>query len=142
MIEKQGKAIQADTLEIKQLRIGHHIYTVEEKNLVKSEHNDLLFGRCDSQSKTIELSTDLKHQDFKNEVLVHELLHAAVYESSIDLGGEEEQVVDALGKTLHGFLKDNIDVLNAMYERSAEKSEEYSKDLYFKPGGFATHPNT
>ncbi|MBY8908201.1 hypothetical protein K6L05_00185 [Salinicoccus roseus] len=104
-------------------KIGHHTYKVEEKDLVKSEHNDLLFGKCDSQSKTIELSTDLKHQEFKNEVLVHELLHAAVYESSIDLGEEEEQVVDALGKTLHGFLKDNIDVLSEMYDSGEETIE-------------------
>ncbi|KIH70065.1 hypothetical protein [Salinicoccus roseus] len=121
MTEIRGEGIQADTLEIKQLRIGHHDYKVIQKDGLKNEDKHDMYGQIDYDTKEIELNKEYtQNEQVMQNVLIHEVVHGLFHESALFDEAHNEELVERLSNTLHGFLKDNIDVLNAVYGSDEE----------------------
>ena len=88
--------------------------------LVDGRHPALLMptgqyalGACNDATKTIYISNEL-HGDFFEQVLCHELVHAAMFAYNIALGYDEEEL---LAEIISVFGEEIIDITNVMFER-------------------------
>jgi Zn-dependent peptidase ImmA (M78 family) len=79
-------------------------YQVKEVPFVEIEHNRNYQGACRYSESTIEILNSLS-KDRKEQVFVHELLHAIFNEAGYN--DHEEDMVNRLGIILHQVLKDN-----------------------------------
>lgn len=79
-------------------------WSLEYKWSLKAPDGDKVRGLCDFTTRTIYLDR-LMPQDEKEEVFIHELIHAALFEAHLNegsgLGGETEEIVcDAVSDLL------------------------------------------
>ena len=101
------------------IKIGHHDYALKYEDVLKAPDGDLLDGQCNKHGKIIKMSNDFENKDFQNAVLLHEIIHGVIFESGYAFSSfeEEEEFTYLFGKTLHGFMKDNIELINALYNK-------------------------
>ncbi|EAE1771180.1 hypothetical protein [Listeria monocytogenes] len=86
----------------KQVKIGAVNYDVQEKTLVDNDADS--WGVCVFYDNHIEILEGLS-EERKEQILVHEIVHAIFYESGFE--EQDEDLVNRVGITLHQFLKDN-----------------------------------
>lgn len=79
-------------------------YPVVEKKDIIIDGDANFIGCCRFKDHTIELLADAG-PDRKSETLIHELIHAMMFEAGYD--DHDEDLVKRLGKILHQVLKDN-----------------------------------
>lgn len=70
-------------------------------------------GACNDATKTIYISDEL-YGDFFEQVLCHELVHAAMFAYNIVLGYDEEELI---AEIISIFGEEIIDITNRMFER-------------------------
>jgi len=76
-------------------------YTVVYKDEIRQDGHSLV-GACDTQRKLLEVLKGQRPHE-KRATLIHELLHALIYEACIDLPDEtEETLVNTLERWLLG----------------------------------------
>lgn len=103
--------------KIKKLRIGGVDYKVKLKKDLK-DGSTQLWGQVVYAKCKIEIEDDMALSRKQN-VLIHECTHAIFHESGYfedNTGVHTEAVINDIGNTLHSFLKDNIEVLYALYK--------------------------
>lgn len=83
-------------------------YTVSEVENVIIEGSTEYGGSCDYATMEIEIRESLP-QARKDEVFIHELLHAMFYEAGYQ--EHDEDMVIRVGKVMHQVLKDNPNLL-------------------------------
>jgi Zn-dependent peptidase ImmA (M78 family) len=79
-------------------------YTVEEKDVVIIDGSTNYAGSVSYQHARIEILKEMS-KERKEETLIHELLHAVLYESGIS--EQDEDLVNRASKVLYQVLKDN-----------------------------------
>jgi hypothetical protein len=79
-------------------------YSVEEKEVVIIEDCKSYAGLCNYKDARIEILKDMS-PGRKEETLVHEILHAALFEAGYK--DHDEELVGRVSKVLYQILKDN-----------------------------------
>jgi Zn-dependent peptidase ImmA (M78 family) len=71
-------------------------YTIKFSNKVKDKDLEGLSGYCDFYTKTIIIDETQKDETFVKSTIRHELIHAFLYESGLDVcsWGRNEEIVD------------------------------------------------
>lgn len=95
----------------KSVRVAGVDYKVQEVENVIIEGSTEYGGSCDYASMEIEIRESLP-QTRKDEVFVHELLHAMFYEAGYQ--EHDEDMVNRVGKVLYQVLKDNPNLMNPL----------------------------
>lgn len=70
-------------------------------------------GACNDMTKTIYISNGLHGKEFEN-VLCHELTHAAMFAYDVTLGHDEEEL---LAEVIATFGEEIIDITNVLFEK-------------------------
>ena len=92
--------------KLRKLKVGGIDYDVSIKDLSQFDaQNSFRMGQHHEMNATIEISDKLSKQK-RDQTFVHELLHAIVCESGLELD-DEETVVNQMGLMLYQVLKDN-----------------------------------
>ena len=86
-------------------KVGGINYQVKEVEYVEINENKNYLGSCTHSTATIEILKSLS-KDRKEQVLVHELVHAILNEAGYD--EHDEDLVNRFGIVLHQFIKDNF----------------------------------
>jgi hypothetical protein len=86
----------------KDVKVGGAVYTIKETEKLTDHHN--LFGQVTYVDCEIELEANLPRER-KEQVFVHEVLHAIFFEAGYE--EQEEEEIRRVGLILHQFLKDN-----------------------------------
>lgn len=89
---------------INQIKVGGVTYPVVEKKDIVIDGDANFIGCCRFKDHTIELLADAG-PDRKAETLIHELIHAMLFEAGYD--EHDEELVKRLSKILHQVLQDN-----------------------------------
>ena len=107
------------------LTIGHMNYSV----LPMREDDDLAaaaFGYCDNEERRIRIAADQPPMR-QLETLLHEVLHAALFEYGLRTLPEEERIVLALGAALAGIIRNNKNFLPVLAALRAGASFQEAK---------------
>lgn len=83
-------------------------YDIEQVEYVEINGNKNYMGKCDYLNTKIEIVKTLSDER-KDDVLVHELVHAIFDEAGFD--NHDEDMVNRLGKVLCQVLKDNDKII-------------------------------
>ena len=67
----------------------------------------VLYGRAEYDQSSIKLNTSNQEHQFMCVTLWHEILHVICSQADINLGEEEEQVVDKIAYGIYQVLQDN-----------------------------------
>lgn len=96
------------------LRIGHSEYHVTKEEFIEDEGNSCL-GLINYHDLTIKIKDNLNIELYKK-TLIHEIVHGIMRESGFENDDiHTEDLVNRIGLTLHGFLKDNIEQVTKLY---------------------------
>ena len=87
------------------IKVGGIAYDVEFKELDSTDGVQL--GWCDYAKSKIEINNHNVSEQKQKQTVIHELTHAIMHEAGLDLGDDEEDVVNKVGLVLHQVLKDN-----------------------------------
>jgi hypothetical protein len=126
-------------LPIRSLKIGSHRWKViivdldaedkrkskELSNLKKIGSHALYYGEADFSTCTIRLNSKLNDQ-ILGETLLHEILHVLIEEiplTRVIKRENEENVVQGLGHSLVGVLRDNAKLLDIIRARKKRKKK-------------------
>jgi predicted metallopeptidase len=88
----------------KKFNVADVHYTIVEKEFVEIAGSRNYQGACDYHTTTIEVLQELPFNR-KNEVIIHELLHAIFNEAGYNEQDEEE--ITRVGRVLYQVLKNN-----------------------------------
>lgn len=99
------------------VKVGGVHYTVEEQeNMIQ---NDDLWGRVDYFNSQIRIDKSLS-DDRKEQVLIHETLHAIFMEAGYK--EQDEDMINRVSIVLHQVLKDNPNLLTTIDIEELKKS--------------------
>lgn len=87
------------------VKVGGLEYTIKEKPVVEVYSDKNCYGSCDRDNLLIELSNGVPKVR-KDQVLIHEIMHAAMDEAGLELDNEEF-IVTHLSKVWYQVLKEN-----------------------------------
>ena len=87
------------------IKVGGMVYDVEFKELDCTDGVQL--GWCDYAKSKIEINNHNVSEQKQEQTIIHEMTHAIIHEAGLDLGDDEEDVVNKVGLVLHQVLKDN-----------------------------------
>ena len=107
------------------LRIGHMDYSV----LPMADDDDLAeaaFGYCDCQGRRIRVDSEQPPMR-QLETLLHEVIHAALFEYGLRTLPDEERIVLSLGAALAGVIRDNKNFLPVLAALRAGASFQEAK---------------
>lgn len=91
---------------LEKVKVGGIDYDVSVKDLSSFDQpNSFMMGKHHEMNTSIEISDKLSKQK-RDQTFIHELLHAVVCESGLELD-DEETVVNQMGLVLYQILKDN-----------------------------------
>ena len=90
---------------MERIKVGGIVYKVEYKELEADEGIQL--GWCKKSQSLIEINNHNVCEQLQEQTIIHEMTHAIFNESGLDLGDDEEDVVNRIGLVLHQVLKDN-----------------------------------
>ena len=88
----------------KEVLVAGTVYNVESKPYVEFNDNANALGCCTYDKATIEVKSEMSEERVE-EVFVHELMHAIMYEAGYD--EHDEDLVNRSAKVLYQVLKDN-----------------------------------
>ena len=100
------------------IKIGYRDYKLEEWKQTVATANEA-HGQFFSKEGIIGYATDEKGVSHAN-TLLHEILHAIVYQWNIELGDKEEPVVNGLTNGLTTVLVDNPKLVDYLKEKIKE----------------------
>lgn len=80
---------------------------------LRMPNGDYALGACDSVTRTIYISNIL-HGEYFEQVLCHELVHAAMFAYDVRLGFHEEEL---LAEIISIFGEEIVDITDVMFER-------------------------
>lgn len=88
------------------IRINGIEYKVEQ---VPNLHSTtaVLYGQIDHEQSVLELNSENQAHQWMCVTLWHEILHAIVAYSNLDLGDKEENIVDVFAHGIYQVLQDN-----------------------------------
>ena len=105
-----------------QIKIGWKDVDIETVKVSFVKNNSDYWGQYLVRQNKIEIQEEAKGQDLAN-TLVHEIIHAIVYHSSLNADGgplhddeDEEQTVNSMTNWLMGVFKDNPWLLDFLKE--------------------------
>jgi Zn-dependent peptidase ImmA (M78 family) len=84
-------------------------YKVQEKEYVEINDNANALGCCTYDKALIEVKSTMSNER-KEEVFMHELFHAILFESGYD--DHDEEMVNRASKVFYQVVKDNPNLLN------------------------------
>ena len=87
------------------IKVGGIAYDVEFKELDSTDGVQL--GWCDYAKSKIEINNHNVSEQKQEQTIINEMTHAIIHEAGLDLGDDEEDVVNKVGLVLHQVLKDN-----------------------------------
>lgn len=91
----------------KAIRIGGVDYEVKETPSLNNG-KDICYGHIDYTRAIIELNPDnCISPQYQGRVLWHEILHGIAEQANLELGDDEENIVDTLAKGIYQVLQDN-----------------------------------
>ena len=88
-------------IRMEEVKIGGIVYPIEIVNDFTGETGD--WGQTNFKKSKITIDSNLEKQR-KNQILVHEIVHALFFEAGIK---DDEDKVNRLGLVLHQMLADN-----------------------------------
>lgn len=94
---------------IESLRIGCRIYRVDwpENGDIESDNH---WGECDRRRGCITVASLRRPPDALAETLIHEVLHALIYDAGTEWDDDqEEQIVRTISPRLAAFMRDNVE---------------------------------
>jgi Zn-dependent peptidase ImmA (M78 family) len=100
-------------------RVGTADYTVTEMEGLQKHYD--LYGQVTYDNATIVVEPTLCTQR-KHNVIIHELIHAMLFEAGYD--EQDEEQVRRLGNVLTQVLRDNVEVFAEMFENEIEEEFE------------------
>lgn len=84
-------------------------YKVQEKEYIEINDNANALGCCTYDKALIEVKSTMSNER-KEEVFMHELFHAILFESGYD--DHDEEMVNRASKVFYQVVKDNPNLLN------------------------------
>lgn len=91
----------------KEVKISGVVYKVIPVKEPLIDGNIRAYGHIDFETKEIMIDTSLGDEQGHFQTLLHEILHAIVYDRDIDLGEKEESIIDQFVKGLYQVFADN-----------------------------------
>lgn len=89
------------------IRIGGVDYTVLDKIGLNDGAGKVCYGQIDYTEAEIRLNPDeCRNAQFQGQVLLHEILHGIAYHANLELGDNEENIVDIFAKGMYQVLQD------------------------------------
>ncbi len=96
------------------LRIGYRDVHVVELSKEEADKEEF-FGDFDPSTGTIRLVQEGIPENLKGSTLIHEIIHALIYDAGLNLGDRrEEEVTDALSNRISALFADNPDQIRAI----------------------------
>ena len=89
------------------VRIGSCYYDVEFTNEVMTLNKVEVSGIIDYNNHVIQLRSSIGDVQQQEQTFLHEVVHGIVRDRSLDLGENEEMIVDEISKGLHQVILDN-----------------------------------
>lgn len=89
------------------VRIGSCYYDVEFTNEVMTLNKVEVSGIIDYNNHVIQLSSSIGDVQQQEQTFLHEVVHGIARDRSLDLGENEEMIVDEISKGLHQVILDN-----------------------------------
>jgi hypothetical protein len=114
------------TFHGKQLKVGGAIYTVHEIDGLVRKLN--LYGNVDFSDCIIQIDSAMS-EERKEQTIVHEVLHAILFEAGYAPDDQDEDLVNRAANVLHQVIVDNIDILATPEEENVVKTDEW-EELY------------
>lgn len=91
----------------KEVKISGMVYKVIPTKEPLIDGNIRAYGHVDFETREITIDVSLRDEQGHMQTLLHEILHAIVYDRDIDLGENEEIIIDQLAKGLYQVLVEN-----------------------------------
>lgn len=88
------------------VRIGGIDFTILRMPRLLSDTDELLCGQIDNLASLIRINSDIS-QDMQNITLLHEILHGIAQHALLELGDDEETIIDVFARGLYQVHKDN-----------------------------------
>lgn len=85
--------------------VGGIEYAVEFKELECD--GGVQLGYCRIPIATLEINNHNISEQIQKQTIIHEMTHAIMHEAGVDLGDDEERVVNHMSLVLYQVLKDN-----------------------------------
>lgn len=89
------------------IRIGSCYYDVEFTNEVMTLNKVEVSGIIDYNNHVIQLRSSIGDVQQQEQTFLHEVVHGIVRDRSLDLGENEEMIVEEISKGLHQVILDN-----------------------------------
>ena len=94
-------------MAINRINVGGVKYDVSlKKNLIEPDSHQPVWGYTDYAGSTIYIDNKLSKQHIK-QTLIHELVHAMLWETGAVDGYNDEKLVNPLGNMLYSVLRSN-----------------------------------
>lgn len=93
----------------KQIRIGGIDYDVVYEDRLNNGVN-LIYGHIDHDKALIRIAKDLQTKQGEFQTLLHEVIHGITHHYDLDLGDNEEDIVDKIAKGIFMVMQDNKDL--------------------------------
>lgn len=90
---------------INKIKVGGMDYEEVFKELDSTDGVQL--GWCDYAKSKIEINNHNVSEQKQKQTVIHEMTHAILHEAGVELGDDEERIVNHIGLVLHQVLKDN-----------------------------------
>lgn len=88
------------------VKIGGFEFTISESETVIIDDKASYAGKISYTEQAIQIKTGLA-EDYKSQTFWHEVLHGIAWERNIDLGKNEEYIIDSMANGIYSFLKNN-----------------------------------
>lgn len=99
------------------IRISGIDYDIQEYEHLHSEDR-MLYGEVDYAKSVIRLNSGSQNHQYKSVTLWHEILHAISHHANLNLGKNEEQIIDTFAYGIYQVLQDNCKKLFDIKEDS------------------------
>jgi len=97
----------------KEIKVGGALYIVQEVEGLQRKYG--LFGQVDFSDCVIQIDADLTTER-KEQTLVHEVLHAIMFEAGYNPEEQDESLVNRTSNVLHQVLAENLPLLTTVDE--------------------------
>ena len=108
----------------KQLKVGGAIYTVHEIDGLVRKLN--LYGNVDFSDCIIQIDSAMS-EERKEQTIIHEALHAILFEAGYAPDDQDEDLVNRAANVLHQVIVDNIDILATPAEEGGLIDTKYDE---------------
>lgn len=104
----------------KNIRINGLNYTIVNNDSLNDGEN-VLYGQVTYGKTLIQLNSSNQSEGYKKVTLWHEIFHAICNSTKLELGNQEEKVIDTFAFAINQILSDNKEEIEKMYYIDKDK---------------------